>query len=75
MVARIFRISGKFKQGIFVHKFSREILADSEKGALEKVLSEVGSKHKMKRRQIDIDEVKEVKPEEVKDPRVLAMLE
>jgi large subunit ribosomal protein LX len=72
---QIFRVRGWFKQGLFVQKFTRDLLATSKENALERVFSELGSKHKVRRNQIHIEEVVEIKPEEVKDPRVLALLE
>ncbi len=74
-MAKIFRIRGWFKQGIFTQRFSLELLAISEKQALERVLSQMGSRHKVSRNRINIEEVAEIKAEEVKDPRVLASLE
>jgi large subunit ribosomal protein LX len=74
-MVQIFRVRGWFKRGLFVQKFTRDLLATSKENALERVFSEFGSKHKVRRNQIHIEEVVEVKPEEVKDPRVLALLE
>ena len=45
--------------------FSIEMAAEDEAGVKEKVLSTIGSKHKLKRWQISIKEVKELSPEEV----------
>lgn len=72
---KIFRIRGWFKQGLYRQRFTRELLALSKEHALERVYSDFGSKHRIKRNLIHIDEEVEVKPEEVKDPRILAMLE
>ncbi|KUO40545.1 MAG: hypothetical protein APZ16_05010 [Candidatus Hadarchaeum yellowstonense] len=72
---QIYRISGWFKQGLFKQKFRREVVALSEKQALEIVYSLLGSRHGLSRNRIHIEEVTEIKPEEVTDPRVLAMLE
>lgn len=72
---KIIRVRGWFKQGPYHQRFTREVLALSNEHALERIYSDIGSKHKVKRNLIHIDEVVEVKPEEVKDPRVLAMLE
>ena len=71
---KIFRVKGWFKQGYQKQTFTRELPALSEKHALERVYSEMGSKHKVKRNLINIEEVTEIKPEEVKDPRVAAPL-
>ena len=45
--------------------FSIEMAAEDEAAVKEKVLSTIGSKHKLKRWQISIKEVKELSPEEV----------
>lgn len=71
---KIFRVKGWFKQGYEKQAFTQELPALSEKQALERIYSEVGSKHKIKRHLINIEEVTEIKLEEVKDPRVAAML-
>ena len=71
---QIYRTKGWFKQGLFKQKFTRDLLALSKDQALERVYSEVGSRHRLTRNMIHIEEVTEVKPEEVTDPRVLAML-
>lgn len=72
---KIYRIRGWFKQGLYRQKFTREMLATSKDQALERIYSEFGSRHKLTRNQINIVEVAEIKPEDVTDPRVLAMLE
>ncbi len=71
---QIYRVKGWFKQGLFKQKFTRDLLATSEAQAKEKVYSEVGSRHKLTRNTVHIEEVAEIKPEDVTDPRVLAML-
>jgi large subunit ribosomal protein LX len=45
--------------------FSIEMAADDETAVREKALSTIGSKHKLKRWQINIKEIKELSPEEV----------
>jgi large subunit ribosomal protein LX len=71
---KIFRIRGWFKGASERQRFARELQALSERQALERIYSELGSKHKVKRNLIHIEEVIEIKPEEVKDPRVAALL-
>ncbi|MDT7872339.1 MAG: 50S ribosomal protein L18Ae [Sulfolobaceae archaeon] len=48
-------------------KFVKYIRALNEKQALEKIYSEFGSKNKIKRYNIRIEEIREVKPEEIND--------
>ncbi|MEM2890174.1 MAG: 50S ribosomal protein L18Ae [Candidatus Hadarchaeum sp.] len=72
---QIYRISGWFKQGLFRQRFKREVMALSKEQALERVYSLLGSRHGISRNRIHIEEVAEIKPEEITDPRILAMLE
>jgi len=60
---RVFRISGWFKQGNRRQKFMRELCALSEKQVLERVYSELGSKHRVKRNLIHIEGITEIKTE------------
>ena len=55
-------------------KFVKEVTAVKESDALEKVYSELGSNHKLRRRHIKITSIKEIKPEEVSDPTILQIL-
>jgi large subunit ribosomal protein LX len=60
---KTFRIKGQFRQGLEWQVFTREIRALSKAQALERIYSEIGSKHKVKRNLIRIFEVIELKPE------------
>jgi large subunit ribosomal protein LX len=55
-----FLVEGKFRAGVQWEKFSKEVEAKSEKHARETVLSTYGSQHKIERRLIEINTVKEV---------------
>jgi large subunit ribosomal protein LX len=72
---QFYRVKGWFRQGLFTQKFTRELAATSKEHALERLYSEFGSRHKLKRKQINIVEAVEIKPEELKDKDVLAMTE
>ncbi|MEM1689221.1 MAG: 50S ribosomal protein L18Ae [Candidatus Hadarchaeales archaeon] len=74
MRKRIFRIEGSFKQGLWKQKFRKEIIGFSERQVLEKVLSDIGSKHGVKRCMIKIEKIEEISPEEVRDQRIKLML-
>ncbi len=71
---KIFRVKGWFRTTWQKQMFVKELPALSEQQALERVFSEVGSKHKVKRRLIHIEEITEIKPEEAKDPRLKAVV-
>ena len=63
-----FRITGSFadaRQG--QQPFCVEVAADDEAAAKEQIVSTFGSRHKLKRWQINITEVKELAPEDVQD--------
>lgn len=72
---KFFRVRGWFKQGFDRQRFTRELVALSKEQALERVYSEVGSRHKVRRNLIHIEEADEIKREEVKDSRLISMLE
>ncbi len=58
-----FEIQGRLKGGIVGkawNSFTKEIESSSEKNAIEKVYSLMGSKHGLKRNQIKIDGVKTI---------------
>ncbi len=65
MSSKIWRAKGAYKKNKRTFTFSRELLAEKDTHAREKILSELGSRHGVKRRDIDIAEIKEIKPEEV----------
>ena len=65
MSEKIWRANGEYRKKKRVFNFSTEMLAPSEALAREKILSELGSRHRVKRREITVKEIKELKPEEV----------
>jgi large subunit ribosomal protein LX len=67
MSSKIWRASGAYKKRKRTFTFSRELLGEKESHVREKVLSDLGSRHRVKRKDIDIAELKEIKPEEVTD--------
>lgn len=54
--------------------FTLEVAAETREEAVERILSDLGSKHRAKRRDITIAEAVEVPPEEVEDPVVTYQL-
>lgn len=58
--------TGEFKTGKFSwQKFSIEVAAENEAGVTEQIYSNLGSRHKLKRSQIKIAEVKPIKGDEI----------
>jgi len=64
---KIFRVIGKIRKPNFDIPFKKEIIALKPEHALDKVYSEIGSKHRAKRPQIRIIKVEEISPQEVED--------
>ena len=62
-----FRAKGSFKDTRNMQVFTVEVAAENEDAAKEKVLSNLGSRHKLKRWEITIDEVKELAPGDITD--------
>ena len=63
---KVFRVTGEvMKQKFFVPmSFSQEIRAAKMEHAVERVYTEMGSRHRAKRNQITIFSVEEVQPKE-----------
>lgn len=74
MKTKIFRIQGKFMMGNSLKPFTRELKATNEDEIKEKIYSEFGSKHHIKRNKIKIEDIAEISEDEVLDPVVKALL-
>lgn len=55
--------------------FRKEVIALKPEHALEKIYSELGSRHKLRRKHIRITSIKEISPEEARDPVIIALYE
>ncbi|MCD6503121.1 MAG: 50S ribosomal protein LX [Thermoplasmata archaeon] len=67
----IYRVSGRVRMGEFIQKFSIEVIARNEDEAKEYAYSLLGSRHKVKRYHVWINDVKKISPEESEDPKVV----
>ncbi|AGK60105.1 LSU ribosomal protein LX [Archaeoglobus sulfaticallidus PM70-1] len=56
----MFEVSGKFRNGEIWTKFRKVVEAHNENFAREKVLSLIGSNHKVKRNLIKIEELRKI---------------
>ncbi len=65
---KVFRITGKIDKPNWKTNFRKEVRALKPEDAVEKIYKELGSKHRAKRFQIKILEVKEISPEEISNP-------
>ena len=73
MKTKIFRVQGKFMMGQGLKHFTKELKAVSEDDIREKIYSEFGSKHRIGRSKIFIDDIKEISLEESVDPIIKAL--
>ncbi|MFB6282740.1 MAG: 50S ribosomal protein L18Ae [Halobacteria archaeon] len=55
----VYEVSGIFKPGETEREFTKEIEADNEDVATERIYTDLGSRHSLKRTQIDIESVEE----------------
>ena len=62
---KAFRVAGSYADPRTRQPFSIEVSAENEEAVREKVLSILGSKHRLKRRKIDIAEITELSPDQV----------
>ena len=73
MKTKIFRVKGKFMMGNSLKPFTKELKAVSEEDIHEKLYSEFGSKHRIGRNQIFIEDITEISKDKVYDPLVKAL--
>jgi large subunit ribosomal protein LX len=72
---KAFRIEGEFLMKDKWQKFTKEIASKSKNTALEYLLSDMGGRHRAKRKNIKIHDVKELKLDEIENPLVKDELE
>lgn len=75
MKTKIFRVRGKFQMGDKLQPFTKELKAIKEDEIYERLYSEFGSKHRVPRSKVMIEEIEEISPKEVEDPVVRALVQ
>ncbi len=65
---KVFRVIGEIAKPGFRTSFQKEVRSIKSDDVIEKIFSEIGSKHRAKRFQIKIFKVEEIGLEEIKDP-------
>jgi len=65
---KVFRVRGEIRKPNLQTKFRKEVAAVKPEHAVEKVYTELGSKHRVKRFQIKITKVEEVPFENIENP-------
>jgi len=72
---KVYRIKGKFLMGKIWQPFSKEFIGENEEEAKERMYSIIGSRHRVKRRMIKVEEIKEINRDEIEDPVIKYMVE
>jgi large subunit ribosomal protein LX len=72
---KAFRVTGKFKMGRAVTSFSKEYTAADKKLVEQKALSDLGSKHRVKRRDMTIERIDEVPLDQIQDSSIRQLVE
>jgi len=67
---KVFRVIGKINKPNYKTEFQKEVRAVKPEDAVEAVYKEIGSKHRAKRFQIKVTEVKEISLDEIKNPLI-----
>ena len=70
----VFKITGSFKKGKRSQKFSKEIISENKENAKEYIFSVIGSKHRVKRREININNIDKISKDQVTDPIIRQMI-
>ncbi|MDW8040004.1 MAG: 50S ribosomal protein L18Ae [Nitrososphaerota archaeon] len=71
---KVFKVIGEIRKPNWQTPFEKEVMALKPEHALEKVYTELGSKHRVKRFHIKINRVEEIPPEKVEDPLIRKLL-
>ncbi len=72
---KAFKIEGEFLMGRKWQKFSKEVAGKDKDTALECLLSDMGGRHRAKRKNIKVSNITELKLEEIENPLVRDELE
>ena len=72
---KAYRVEGKFLMKDRWQPFAKEVVGNDENEARERLLSILGSRHKVKRRFIKIDKVQELQKDEIEDAVVRYIVE
>ncbi|MDR2699567.1 MAG: 50S ribosomal protein L18a [Nitrososphaerota archaeon] len=64
---KVFRVTGEINKPNLATSFAKEVLAEKSEHAVEKVYTELGSKHRIKRFQIKIEATTEVPVDKIEN--------
>ncbi|MFW9945052.1 MAG: 50S ribosomal protein L18Ae [Candidatus Sifarchaeia archaeon] len=67
MSSKVWRVTGEYTKKKRTFTFRKEMIALKESHVRERIFSDLGSRHRVKRREIEIRTVEEIKPEQATD--------
>ena len=67
----VFKITGNFKKGKKSQNFKKEVMGENKQQVIEHIYSIMGSKHRVKRREITISKIEEIPMDKVTDQIIL----
>lgn len=67
---KVFRVMGEIQKPNLKTPFRKEVIAVKPEHAVEKVYTELGSRHRVKRFHIKISKVEEIAPQDIEDPLI-----
>ena len=67
----VFKITGNFKKGKKTQDFTKEVMGENKQQVKEYIYSIMGSKHRVKRREITISKIEELPMDKVTDQIIL----
>lgn len=72
---KVYRITGKFMMGEEWRTFTKEVIAKTKENAKEILLSDMGSKHRVKRRSIELKNIEEITVDQIENPVIKYLVE
>ena len=69
---KAYRVVGKFPNGKTIQPFLQDIMASDEDDAKHRLLSTLGSRHRVTRRSITIDSIELIDPSTSKEAKVIS---
>lgn len=71
---KVFRVTGEIRKPNLETHFRKEVIALKPEQAVEKVYTELGSKHRVKRFHIKIGKVEEIPLQEIENPLIKKLI-
>ena len=69
---KAYRATGTFRSGKREQPYTLDVVADNEEVARELVNSNFGSRHRVKRRFVNIEDLSEIDPSDSQEPKVIS---